>query len=333
MKKRMLALILAAGLLAFALSGCAGSGKEYRAYDYSFDTDITLIAVCESEEAFDGLRELIFGTMRSLHCAFDIYDEYDGANNLATVNSLAGQPVAVREEILDLLTFAKEMYDRTGGRVNVAMGSVLSQWKTARDTGVLPDPAALEAARDHCNIDDVVINKSAGTVTLRDPEMSLDVGAVAKGWAAQRAAEAADAAGYSDFILSAGGNVVVRGTGLNGRAWRIGIRDPQSEDGSGVAMALDGADGMCLVTSGGYERNLTVDGKTYCHIIDPDTLYPADKVLSATVICDDSGLADGLSTALFLMEPQEGLDLAKSMGVRAVIIDKTGAVLDTAEAS
>ena len=148
MKKRMLALILAAGLLAFALSGCAGSGKEYRAYDYSFDTDITLIAVCESEEAFDGLRELIFGTMRSLHCAFDIYDEYDGANNRATVNSLAGQPVAVREEILDLLIFAKEMYDRTGGRVNVAMGSILSQWKTARDTGVLPDPAALEAARD-----------------------------------------------------------------------------------------------------------------------------------------------------------------------------------------
>ena len=87
---------------------------------------------------------------------------------------------------------------------------------------------------------------------------------------------------------------------------------------------------LAVVTSGGYERKLTVDGKDYCHIIDPFTGYPVDNMLSVTVICADSGLADGLSTALFLMETAEALAFAGQQGVRAIVIDPEGKVLDTA---
>lgn len=327
--KKTAALLLAALMLLCSAASCGGARTRFTAYDYSFDTDVTLIAYCGSEKAFEDLRQTVFGEMRRLHRIFDIYHTYEGVDNLCAVNALAGQEAPAEPEVLELLTFGKEVYDLTGGRVNIAMGAVLSLWHEARETGVLPEESALRAAGEHCDIENLRLDPKKQTVTLLDPAMSLDVGAVAKGWAAQRAADAAEQAGYTDFVLSAGGNVIVRGQ-ADGRPWRVGVRDPQSEDGTALAAQLETSD-TALVTSGGYERNLTVDGKTYCHIIDPATLYPADKLLSATVILPDSGLADGYSTALFLMEPREALDFARARGFRALIIDKSGAVLDSGE--
>ena len=140
-------------------------------------------------------------------------------------------------------------------------------------------------------------------------------------------AEAAGAMGYTNYVISAGGNVVVRGM-VGDRPWNVGIRDPLSADSSAYCMVVE-ASNMALVTSGGYERNLVVDGRTYCHIIDPRTGYPADIVLSATAICPDSGLADGFSTTLFLMEPEEAMTFAKAMGFRAIIVDHNGTVWDS----
>ena len=88
---------------------------------------------------------------------------------------------------------------------------------------------------------------------------------------------------------------------------------------------------QAVVTSGGYERFYTVDGERYHHIIDPETLYPAQRMLSATVICDDGALADCLSTALLLMEPEEALEFARSQGARAILVTLDGQVLDTQE--
>lgn len=327
--KRLAALILTALMLLLCAASCGGAKKRFTAYDYSFDTDVTLIAYCGSEKEFDSLRQTVLGEMRRLHRIFDIYHTYEGVDNLCAVNALAGRAAPAEPEVMELLAFGKEVYDRTGGRVNIAMGAVLSLWHEARETGVLPDESALRAAGEHCKIESMRLDPENQTVTLLDPAMSLDVGAIAKGWAAQRAAEAAEATGYTDFVLSAGGNVIARGQ-AEGRPWRVGVRDPQSEDGAALAAQLEASD-TALVTSGGYERNLTVDGKTYCHIIDPATLYPADKLLSATVVLDDSGLADAYSTALFLMEPQEALDFARAHHFRALIIDKSGAVLDSRE--
>lgn len=322
-------LLLAALMLSFCAASCGGAKTRFIAYDYSFDTDVTLIAYCSSEKEFDSLRQTVLGEMRRLHRIFDIYHTYEGVNNLCTVNALAGRAASAEPEVLELLAFGKTVYDLTGGRVNIAMGAVLSLWHEARETGVLPEESALRAAGEHCAMKNLRLDPETNTVTLLDPAMSLDVGAVAKGWAAQRAADAAVQAGYTDFVLSAGGNVIARGQ-AGGRPWRVGVRDPQSEDGAALAAQLEASD-TALVTSGGYERNLTVDGKTYCHIIDPATLYPADKLLSATVVLDDSGLADAYSTALFLMEPQEALDFARAHHFRALIIDKSGAVLDSGE--
>ncbi len=329
MKKLCYLLLCAAVLL--TMPACDGQ-KKYSADTFAFDTVISLTAYCDSEEQFQAVRSAAFGRIQELHKKFDIYNEYAGMNNLCTVNRLAGQPVEVDEEIADLiLNSSRYLYETTGGLVNIAQGKLFALWKEARETGVLPADTAIQKAMEHGDMEKVVLDREGDryTITLLDPEMALDVGAVAKGCAAQAAAEAARLAGGENFAISAGGNVVVWGD-VDGRPWNVGIRDPKSADPTAYAATV-AASYTSLVTSGGYERNLVVDGKTYCHIIDPRTGYPADLVLSATAILPDSERADGFSTALFLMTPQEAMDFAEKNDFRAIVIDHQGTVWDSQE--
>ena len=135
-------------------------------------------------------------------------------------------------------------------------------------------------------------------------------------------------AGFTNFVISAGGNVVACGLAEGKRPWTVGVRDPQSSDPTAHAAAVE-AEYASVVTSGGYERKLEVDGKSYCHIIDPRTGYPADFVLSATAICPKSDTADGYSTALFLMTPEEAMAFTKDHHFRAIVIDHAGKVWDS----
>ena len=326
--KKCCSLVLCAVLL-LALTACGGL-KKYTADTFAFDTVISLVAYCDSEEQFRQLRGVVFGRIQELHKKFDIYNEYEGMNNLCTVNRLAGQPVEVDQDIADLLVSAREIWTETDGLVNIAQGKLFALWKEARDTGILPTDAAIREAMAHGDMENLTWEKAQDgcVVTLKDPEMALDVGAVAKGWAAQAAADAAMEAGFTNFVISAGGNVVACGLAEGKRPWTVGIRDPQSSDPTAHAAAIQSSD-EAVVTSGGYERKLEVDGKTYCHIIDPRTGYPADFVLSATAVCKKSGRADGFSTALFLMTPEEAMAFAKDHQFRAIVIDHDGVVWDS----
>ena len=156
--------------------------------------------------------------------------------------------------------------------------------------------------------------------------MSLDVGAIGKGYAVERTAEKLAEAGAEGYVLDVGGNLRIIGTKPSGDGFKMGIKDPFDKDG-GYSKILVIAD-TSGVTSGGYERYFTVDGKKYHHIIDKDTLSPADKFASVTVITPDSGLADALSTALFCMDEAVGLSLVESLGqVEAVWVRNDGSVV------
>ena len=326
--KKLCSLLLC---IALALSLCAcGGPKKNSADTFAFDTVISLVAYCDSEEQFQQLRSVIFGRMQELHKKFDIYHEYEGMNNLCTVNRLAGQTVEVDDDIRDMLVSARGIWTSTDGLVNAAQGKLFALWKEARDTGILPTDAAIQQAMAHGDMENLTWSGHGETpaVTLHDPEMALDVGAIAKGWAAQAAADAAMEAGFTNFVISAGGNVVACGLAEGKRPWTVGVRDPQSSDPTAHAAAVE-AEYASVVTSGGYERKLEVDGKSYCHIIDPRTGYPADFVLSATAICPKSDTADGYSTALFLMTPEEAMAFAKDHHFRAIVIDHAGKVWDS----
>ena len=319
--KRCLLLFLAAALL---LSGCGSSrAADSRQYTVTylnfFDTVTTIVATDDSEEAFLEKAGKIYSDLLFYHRLFNIYKTYEGLNNLKTINDQAGlEPVKVDPAIIQLLLFCREAYHLTGGKVNAAMGSVLQLWHEARQDGVLPDQAALDEAALHTDFSAIEIDENACTVFISDPATSLDVGAIAKGWAAQQVAQAAP----EGMIISVGGNVCVTGAkDSDGTPWVIGVQDPDHPDQyvQKISMTQGAA-----VTSGDYQRVYTVEGKTYHHIIDPTTNMPAEYWRSVTVVCSDSGLADVLSTALFLLPLSEGMALAEAQGVQAFWLDASG---------
>ena len=144
--------------------------------------------------------------------------------------------VVVDAKIINLLLKSREIYNITGGKTNVAMGAVLSIWHEYREAGIedpenaeLPPMDELKEAALHVNIDDMIIDEAASTVYLRDPLMSLDVGAVAKGYATEQAAEAIEASGRTSVLLSIGGNVRAIGVKPDGSAWNVAIQNPDLE--------------------------------------------------------------------------------------------------------
>lgn len=322
---------LALALCVLLLTGCTGpkepEKKQYTATFLTlFDTVTSIVGRADSEEAHMAVAQAIHDELLIYHQLFDIYNDYEDINNLKTVNDNAGlSPVVVDRAIIDLLLSCKEYYERSGGLVNVAMGSVLVLWHEARNDGLddmanayLPDSEKLAAAAEHMDFSQVVIDEAASTVFISDPEMRLDVGAVAKGWSAQRIAETAPAG----LLISVGGNVIATGPkDENGTPWRVGVQNP---DGGESYLHTLNITGGSVVTSGDYQRCYLVDGKIYHHIIDPETLYPSEYWRSVTILCEDSGLADALSTALFLLPYEEGLALAEKCGAQAMWVNEAG---------
>lgn len=320
-------------LAAILLSGCAGQGSQgntlYEATFLTlFDTVTTIKGSAENQQAFTETAQQIHDAMLEYHRLFDIYNDYEGVANLKTVNDNAGiAPVTVDQRIIDLLTDCKTYYEATDGKVNAAMGSVLRLWHEARNDGIndianayLPAMEALEAASAHMDFDAVEIDADASTVYISDPEVQLDVGAIAKGWSVQQVCETAPAG----LLISVGGNVCATGPkDPSGTPWVIGIQNP---DGGDQFLHTLYVSGGSVVTSGDYQRAYIVDGKLYHHIIDPETLYPSTYWRSVSIVCDDSGLGDALSTALFLLPQEEGQALLDQFGAKAMWVDQDGAI-------
>lgn len=302
------------------LPGCGRSAPSLQRFQSQFmdvfDTVSVLTGYDRDEKSFQEKAEAVHKELRDCHALFDIYDDYEGVVNLKTVNERAGQgPVKVDGRIIELLKFGKEIYRLTGGKVNIAYGAVLSLWHEKREEGIadpehasLPEEDALLEASKHCRIEDIVIDEDASTVALMDPKMSLDVGGIAKGYAVQRAGERAAELGAKSFLLNIGGNLKAIGQKPDGEKWICPVESPfYIDSGEGERYALTtGLSELSLVTSGDYERYYTVNGERYHHIVDPDTLYPGKLHRSVTILTADSGLADALSTALFLMSREEG---------------------------
>ena len=340
MTKRIFSVLLAAALSLSLLAGCGSTSgstassaadgpQRYSTVFYDvFDTVTQVIAYCDNEEEFTAQMDALHADLVEYNQLYDIYNDYDGLTNIKTINDNAGiAPVTVDDKILGMLELAQTMYDTTGGKLNIALGSVLNIWHNYREAALadeddsnnrLPSQQELEAAAQHCDISDLVIDEDAKTVYLSDPEMSLDVGSVGKGYAVEMVCRAAEARGLTSALVSVGGNLRAIGTKPDGSQWTGGVENPWNASevytntnsifGSPINMS-----DLALVTSGDYQRYFVVDGKRYHHIIDPDTLWPAAYYNGVTVLCPDSGMADCLTTALFCMPLEEGQKLVESL--------------------
>lgn len=315
----------------------AAEDRSITMLDVGFDTAITFQTKC-TEEDFNKYLEIVRPTFIDCNALFDAVKEstVDGITSMYTINQEAhDHPVEVDSQVIELIRDSIEIHS-INEKFDPSQGKLTALWRDALNKadenpgsdGVLPSDSDIQASINHLSMDGVEITDS--TVELTDEAASLDFGAIAKGYAAELAAERLKEAGLDYGLINAGGNVVLIGEKPNGKPWKVGIQNPS---GSNSLVIYTTEQPECLVTSGDYQRYMMVDGKRYNHIIDPTTGYPAEYMRSVTVIADDSTYADGMSTALFCMPVEEGMALCEQTGLKAVWIVDHGTLEKTPDLS
>ncbi len=214
----------------------------------------------------------------------------------------------ISEDTETLLEESEKLYTATDGLFDITIYPVMEAWGFTTQNYRIPSGEELEALLENVDASKIQYNKKDKTVTLPE-NVKIDFGGIAKGYTSSRIMDIYKQCGVTSGMVSLGGNVQLLGTKPDGSSWRVAVQNPDDTEGYlGILETEDKA----VITSGGYERYFEADGKTYHHIIDPETGYPAENGLkSVTIVCDDGTLADGLSTSLFIMGKEEASNFWK----------------------
>jgi len=243
-------------------------------------------------------------------------------SEVSRINAAAGAlPVTVSPDTLYVIDKALQYCALTGGAFDITVGPLVKLWGIGTDNARVPGKNEIEAMLPLVDYRKVFLTKNPNTVFLAEKGMALDLGAIAKGYAADEAVRILRDHGVSRAIIDFGGNIVVLGSKEKGKPWRVGVQNPSKERGRYAAVVA--AADMSLVSSGTYERFLLDGGRRYHHILDTRTGYPVDNGLSdVTIVCPSSIDADGLSTSVFSLGPERGFELVNKLpGIEAVFID------------
>ena len=293
--------LLGAVLAALVLSSCSGTGGQEKVTRSVFAMDTYMTLTAYGEKAGDAL-DACTDKIRELESLWSVTDE---GSEIYKADRSAGQPVKVSAGTAELVSFALDMNAKTGGALDISIYPVLREWGFTTGNNKVPSDETISALLR--NVDASKITVSEDKITVPDG-MMIDLGSVAKGAAADILCGQLRDSGVTSALLDLGGNIQTVGLKPDGSKWKIGIRDPFGEGTVGTLSVENKA----VVTSGGYERYFTENGRTYHHIMDPATGRPAESgAVSVTVIGGSGRYCDALSTSLYIM----GADKARELWV------------------
>ena len=332
--KRCLIFILAAVL---CLTGCGRKTEEASAQVFAMDTVMDITAYgSKAEEAVQETK----GRIKALE---NQLSRTKADSDVSRVNHNGTTPTTgLTYGTRALLPAALESRDATNGAFDITIAPIMDAWGFTGDQFRVPEQSELNELLKHVNSDEIQVQEEPSySVTLGEGQ-AIDLGGIAKGYTSDWVEQTFRANGIESGKISLGGNVFVLGTKPDGSDWRVGIKDPRNESGLAAILSLRDA---YAITSGGYERYFEENGKTYHHIIDPATGYPADSgLLSVTVVADANGpdqewvlpgngtMCDAFSTALFVMGEEQALDFWRNGGYDfdLVLVTEDGRVVITA---
>ena len=297
--------------------------KESSRSEFLMDTFVTIRAAGpNSEEAI----QAAFDEMRRIE---SLMSRHISTSDVSCINRGAGgSPVKVTSETFHVIEEAVRCGSITKGAFDITIGPLMDLWGFGTSNPTIPSAPEIEQACSLVGWELVELNSENMTVRLPVQGMSIDLGGIAKGYAAEEGARVLKEYGISHALIDAGGNIVTVGSRPDGEPWRIGIRNPRGEGAEDtIGPTLHVVNGA-VATSGDYERFFIHDGKRYHHILHPGTGMPVQTVSGVTVMAKDSLHADMLSTAVFALGPDEGMELIETLdGVSAMIVDANGNTL------
>ena len=314
---------LTALLLAGILTGCSAPAEEMQQPVerslFAMNTYMTFTAYGEDAQA--ALQE----AEECIQQVEGLWSVTDKDSEIYQANHSGGQPVTVSEETAEIISFALEMAQRTGGALDPTIYPVLTAWGFTTDSKQVPSQQQIAQLLEQVGYDRIQLN---GTELTVPDGMELDLGAVGKGYTADLVTEILRRHGVTSALISLGGNIQAIGSRPDGSDWRLGIRAPWESGNLGVLTVSDAA----VVTSGGYENYFDDEqGNIYWHILDPSTGYPADSGLqSVTIVGREGKMCDALSTALFVMGAQSAEQYwRENGGFEMLLVTDSGEILIT----
>ena len=262
---------------------------------------------------------------RASRAAFDriaaldaMLSDYNPESELSRLSrSAGGPPVRVSAELFDVLERSKAMYERSHGMFDVTIAPLGRLWRRARRDRKLPDPDRIAQARELVGSDKMLLDAAARTVRLVKPGMKLDVGGIAKGYAAQAALDVLRARGVTRALVAAAGDIAVGGPPPDAPGWTIAVAGLEPETAQPEAYVL--LANRAISTSGDAERFVIIDGHRYSHIINPTTGMALEERASVTVVAPDGATADALETSVYLLGPERGLKLIEEIDGAAAL--------------
>ena len=229
--------------------------------------------------------------------------------------------VEVDIDFVTVVTEAQKISELTDGAFDPTVGPLVEEWGFGnRQRDSIPDPLVLAELAKNIGLQHVKVRTEPSSLLKSEP-VSLDLSAIAKGFAVDKLSELVESLDCGNYMVDIGGEVSVRGINLSNRLWRIGIQHPLAKDSVlGYLTLSQGA----LASSGTYANRFLHSGVEYSHIIDPRTGWPIDhKLVSVSVFSDNAMQADGLATAMLVMGTQGALDLAEAHGLAVLLIERT----------
>ena len=320
--------VVAVAALAFA--ACSGHARARRTFEFrgpTMGTTWSVKVVTGSEGLGGSVRaELDQAIRRELDRINRLMSTWDPESELSRFNrapSLERFPVA--PETFEVFQWAQRLAGETGGALDVTVGSLVDAWGfgAAGDRGAPPNDEELVRLRAATGMEHLELDPDGRWVQKRRPDVRCDFSALAPGYAAERLAAMLERHGLSDFLVDVGGEFVARGSSDRNEPWHVAVEEPGAERRR-VARRIIPLTNMALATSGDYRNYREVNGERLPHILDPRTGHPVRHALASVTVIDATGVrADGLSTALMVLGPEDGMALAKRLDLSVLFIVRT----------
>ncbi|MGC6770368.1 FAD:protein FMN transferase [Enterococcus sp. LJL51] len=304
-------------MTAVLISGCGNEKKdEVKVNKEPYSKQELLLGTYVQIRIYDDGKESILD--KAFERVKDLGDRItvnEPGSEIDKINESAGiKPVEVSDDIYSLVKKAYTYSEDSSGGFDMAIGPITQLWHIGFDDARKPAQEEIDQALKLVDYHKVVLDDKEKTVFLEEPEMALDLGAIAKGYITDEVVKVLKDNGVTTAIIDLGGNVYVMGHSPRGEKedWNVGIQDPNKARNTVIGTVKES--NKTLVTSGIYERYLKVNGETYHHLFDPKTGYPFDNdIAGVTIITNKSIDGDGLSTAVFAMGVKQGLEYVEGL--------------------